>query len=95
MINNYFISGAKGVGKSTLLARLLRELDLKPAGFAVKRINAASGKPLLFELRQAAELKEKGAESLIAKAAADFSTADEVEAHRAEEVPEEFCLQGK
>jgi nucleoside-triphosphatase len=84
MINNYFISGAKGVGKSTLLARLLRELDLKPAGFAVKRINAASGKPLLFELRQAAELKEKGAESLITKAAADFSAADKVEADRAE-----------
>jgi nucleoside-triphosphatase len=84
MANNYFISGAKGVGKSTLLARLLRELDLKPAGFAVKRINAASGKPLLFELRQAAELKEKGAKSLITTAAADFSATDKVEADRAE-----------
>jgi nucleoside-triphosphatase len=84
MVNNYLITGAKGAGKSTLLARLLQELDLKTAGFAVKRINAASGKPLFFELRQAVELKDKGAEALINNAAADYSAAAKVEADRSE-----------
>ncbi len=90
MANNYLITGAKGVGKSTLLARLLQKLDLKPAGLAVARINADSGKPLLFELRQAAELKAKGAEALINKAEPDFSAAelvaeDQKEAKRCQE----------
>jgi len=84
MANNYLITGAKGVGKSTLLARLLQELDLKTAGFAVRRINAENAKPLLFELRQAAELKEKGAETLKTKAASDFSAADRVKEDQAE-----------
>lgn len=84
MANNYLITGAKGVGKSTLLARLLQELDLKTAGFAVARINAAGGKPLLFELRQAAELKEKGAAHLKNTASADFSAADRVKEDQAE-----------
>ena len=84
MANNHLITGAKGVGKSTLLAQLLQQVDLKPAGFAVKRINSGSGKPLLFELRPAAELKEKGAAALINNAAADFSAADKVKEDRAE-----------
>ena len=95
MANNYFITGAKGAGKSNLLARLLQKLDLKTAGFAVRRINAANGKPLLFELRQAAELKEKGAEALKTKAASDFSAAemvreDQAEAKRCQETFELF-----
>lgn len=84
MANNYFITGAKGVGKSTLLARLLQKLDLRTAGFAVARINSEGGKPLLFELRQAAELKEKGAAALKNTAAEDFSAATRVEADQAE-----------
>ncbi|MFP4021472.1 MAG: nucleoside-triphosphatase [Halanaerobium sp.] len=84
MANNYMITGAKGVGKSTLLARLLQELDLKIAGFAVARIKAGNGKPLLFELRQAAELKEKGAAALKSTAGEDFSAAARVEADQAE-----------
>lgn len=84
MITNYLITGAKGVGKSTVLARLLQKLDLKTAGFVVGRINAENGKPLLFELRQAAELKEKGAAALINIAAEDFSAAQKVEADQAE-----------
>jgi nucleoside-triphosphatase len=95
MANNYLITGAKGVGKSTLLARLLRKLDLKPAGFAVRRIKAANGKPLLFELRQAAELKEKGAAGLIKTAETDFSAAelvaqDQKEAKRCQDTFELF-----
>jgi len=95
MANNYLITGAKGVGKSTLLARLLRELDLKAAGFAVSRIKAADGRPLLFELRQAADLKEKGAEALIKKAEPDFSAVelveeDQKEAARCQETLEFF-----
>jgi nucleoside-triphosphatase len=84
MANNHLITGAKGVGKSTLLARLLQKLDLKTAGFAAARINAAGGKPLLFELRQAAELKEKGAAALKNTAGADFSAARKLEADQAE-----------
>ncbi|MGP3778527.1 nucleoside-triphosphatase [Halanaerobium saccharolyticum] len=84
MANNYLITGAKGVGKSTLLARLLQELDLKTAGFSVARINAADGKPLLFELRQAAELKEKGTEALKNQAPAEFSAAEKVKEDQAE-----------
>lgn len=84
MANNYLITGAKGVGKSTLLAQLLQEIDLKTAGFAAARINAANGKPLVFELRQAAELKEKGAAALISTAGKDFSAAARVEADQAE-----------
>ena len=84
MADNYLITGAKGVGKSTLLARLLQKIDLKTAGFAVARINAASGRPLLFELRRAAELKEKGAAALKSTASEDFSAAARVEADQAE-----------
>jgi nucleoside-triphosphatase len=84
MANNYLITGAKGVGKSTLLARLLQELDLKTAGFSVARTNAADGRPLLFELRQAAELKEKGAEALKNQAPAEFSAAEKVKEDQAE-----------
>lgn len=84
MITKYLITGAKGVGKSTVLARLLQKLDLKTAGFVVGRINAENGKPLLFELRQAAELKEKGAAALINIAAEDFSAAQKVGADQAE-----------
>lgn len=95
MANNYLITGAKGVGKSTLLARLLQKLDLKTAGFAVRRINAENDKPLLFELRQASELKEKGVEGLTEVAAADFSAAemvkeDQKEAKRCQETFELF-----
>jgi nucleoside-triphosphatase len=95
MANNYLITGAKGVGKSTLLARLLQKLDLKTAGFAVRRINAENDKPLLFELRQASELKEKGVEGLTEVAAADFSAAemvkeDQKEAKRCQETFEIF-----
>ena len=82
--NNYLITGAKGVGKSTLLARLLQEIDCKIAGFAAARVNAANGRPLLFELRQSAELKEKGAAALKSTAGEDFSAAHRVEADRAE-----------
>lgn len=84
MANNYLITGAKGAGKSTMLARLLQKLDLKTAGFAVRRINAEDAKPLLFELRQAAELKEKGAAALKITADADFSAARKVEADQSE-----------
>jgi nucleoside-triphosphatase len=95
MANNYLITGAKGVGKSTLLARLLQKLDLKTAGFAVRRINAENDKPLLFELRQASELKEKGVEGLTEVEAADFSAAemvkeDQKEAKRCQETFEIF-----
>lgn len=84
MANNHLITGAKGVGKSTLLARLLQKLDLKTAGYAVGRINADNGKPLLFKLVQASELAEKGADGLTKTAAADFSAVEKIKEDRAE-----------
>lgn len=52
MVNNYFITGEMGVGKSTLLARILSTLKVKTAGFAVSRLNAQNKKPLVFKLKK-------------------------------------------
>lgn len=95
MVNNYFITGAKRAGKSTLLARLLQKLDKNIAGFAVGRIEAENSKPLLFKLIPAADLKEKGADFLNKKAGENFSAAravseDEAEAKRCQETFELF-----
>lgn len=63
-MNNYFITGEMGVGKSTLLARILSTLKVEIAGFTVSRLNAQNKKPLIFRLKKAAELRKKGGERL-------------------------------
>lgn len=66
-MNNFFITGDKAVGKTTIVKKILVELnkkisgksDKKIAGFITARItDSKSGRPLLFELRPAEELRE-------------------------------------
>ncbi|RCW62204.1 MULTISPECIES: nucleoside-triphosphatase [Halanaerobium] len=94
MTNNYLITGEKGVGKSSLLTQLLQQVDLKIAGFAVARIRAKNGKPLVFKLNQASELMEKGAAALIKTAETDFSAAELVarDQQEAKSCQETFAL---
>ena len=65
-MNNFFITGDKAVGKTTILKNILMELDRKVsaklnmriAGFVTARISdSKSGRPLLFALRPAEELR--------------------------------------
>lgn len=66
-MNNFFITGDKAVGKTTIVKKILVELNKKTsgeldkniAGFLTDRItDSKSGRPLLFELRPIEELRE-------------------------------------
>ena len=60
-INNIFITGAKGRGKTTVLKKVTAASELNPGGFVTFRINSLNSKPLLFRLEPAEKL-QKGIE---------------------------------
>ena len=65
-VNNYFLTGEKNSGKSSLIKKILEEIDYYPAGYAVAReVDPLSQKPLVFRLVPALFLKTMGTKNLI------------------------------
>ena len=65
-VNNYFLTGDKNSGKSSLIKKILEEIDYYPAGYAVAReVDPLSQKPLVFRLVPALFLKTMGTQNLV------------------------------
>ena len=65
-VNNYFLTGDKNSGKSSLIKKILEGIDYYPAGYAVAReVDPLSQKPLVFRLVPALFLKTMGTKNLI------------------------------
>ncbi|ADQ15516.1 nucleoside-triphosphatase [Halanaerobium hydrogeniformans] len=93
-LNNYFLTGEKNSGKSSIIKRLLEEIDYYPAGYAVAReVDPLSQKPLVFRLVPALFLKTMGTKNLISdfgkKNTLTMSHFDNIIASR-ESIDEEF-----
>lgn len=66
ILNNYFLTGEKNSGKSSIIKKLLEEIDYYPAGYAVAReLDPLSKKPLVFRLVPALFLKTMGTKNLV------------------------------
>jgi nucleoside-triphosphatase len=58
-MNNFFLTGKKRVGKTTILKSVFRTANIVPGGYTTfKLLDFQSGRPLLFQLKKAKFLLE-------------------------------------